>query len=890
MTSHQSRPLPLLVVIVLAITLGLVALPAYMALAACPTTLTLTLNEDPHLLVDSNNPAAGPHVTTAYAKITNTGAATAYDVYMYIGNGITPGTFSAGSDGNRLAMLSGPSYATRYIGNLAPGESKTVYWMLLYPLTYGKTYPMTIWASNAAGCSASASHTYTTQSTISSQADKILGTVTTNPSDGIVSVGNILTVTVTGFNLGTIGTNDDAWFQPVGNADFNPASFRLVRSEIRINSCSGATYVDQLYFLGIKSCYSYNAADYAKFYFVALQEAATTMKVYQEAASGNVEKYSADYGVPAATLTATSRGSAVTLAKSVSPLVGGAGTTFTWTITYTNNSDYPVGDPQSGNGLVLIDEAIPANTTYVGGSASCSGFTCLKYYSTDNGATWSQTEPAPGLVNKLKWYITQTIPAHSSGTVSFQSTVNLGVPGTPLICNGASVQIDDGASIGADGVCANGGVDLEAGKVLGPSTPCEGSTVTYTVTVTNPSSSSSGATNVQVTDLLPLGLTYVSSLPSQGSYNSVAGLWTVGSLAVGASATLALTATINIGRAGQIIRNTATITHADQYDPVVINNSAYIEIFVRSTPVAVAYSDTPVCVGDTIQLYGGPSDMNYYWTGPSGFSSTAQRPTVPNAQTSNAGTYYLTVTSPYGCSDTTSTYVTVQPCATPPNRPTNVSPSTGTCVGLPVTLTASAFSDPGSGEYQTAAYWQIRASTGEYSDPVFDSLTGPLTSLAVPIGILSQASGYYWHVRYQDNLGAWSEYSSETFFCTNPVAAASSAPHPYVGGIIRLYGGPDGMDSYSWTGPNGFSSGLQNPVIPNATLAMAGTYTLIVTTSNGCTDVAGISVTVDPYGPSGPVGWETQPINKVRVLLPWIALVAAIAGGVSLLVLRRRRV
>jgi len=98
------------------------------------------------------------------------------------------------------------------------------------------------------------------------------------------------------------------------------------------------------------------------------------------------------------------------------------------------------------------------------------------------------------------------------------------------------------------------------------------------------------------------------------------------------------------------------------------------------------------------------------------------------------------------------------------------------------------------------------------------------------------------------------------------------------------------MDSYSWTGPNGFSSGLQNPVIPNATLAMAGTYTLIVTTSNGCTDVAGISVTVDPYGPSGPVGWETQPINKVRVLLPWIALVAAIAGGVSLLVLRHRRI
>jgi hypothetical protein len=37
------------------------------------------------------------------------------------------------------------------------------------------------------------------------------------------------------------------------------------------------------------------------------------------------------------------------------------------------------------------------------------------------------------------------------------------------------------------------------------------------------------------------------------------------------------------------------------------------------------------------------------------------------------------------------------------------------------------------------------------------------------------------------------------------------------------------------------------------------------------------------------VGWETYPINKVRVLLPWIALLTAIIIGASLLVLRHRR-
>ena len=47
---------------------------------------------------------------------------------------------------------------------------------------------------------------------------------------------------------------------------------------------------------------------------------------------------------------------------------------------------------------------------------------------------------------------------------------------------------------------------------------------------------------------------------------------------------------------------------------------------------------------------------------------------------------------------------------------------------------------------------------------------------------------------------------------------------------------------------------------------------------------------LDDGGPGGgPVGWETYPISKVRVLLPWIALLAAIMAGASLLVLRRRR-
>jgi hypothetical protein len=43
------------------------------------------------------------------------------------------------------------------------------------------------------------------------------------------------------------------------------------------------------------------------------------------------------------------------------------------------------------------------------------------------------------------------------------------------------------------------------------------------------------------------------------------------------------------------------------------------------------------------------------------------------------------------------------------------------------------------------------------------------------------------------------------------------------------------------------------------------------------------------YGRPTTVGWETYPINKARVLLPWIAVLGAIIASAGLLVLRRRR-
>lgn len=105
------------------------------------------------------------------------------------------------------------------------------------------------------------------------------------------------------------------------------------------------------------------------------------------------------------------------------------------------------------------------------------------------------------------------------------------------------------------------------------------------------------------------------------------------------------------------------------------------------------------------------------------------------------------------------------------------------------------------------------------------------------------------------------------------VASASNSGPVCIGDPLTLTGGPNGMSTYAWTGPAGFTSSLQSPLVSaSATLAMAGTYTLTVTDINGCTDTETTVVSVNPDNTialSSPVGTDNQtvcvnnPINTI---------------------------
>jgi hypothetical protein len=101
-----------------------------------------------------------------------------------------------------------------------------------------------------------------------------------------------------------------------------------------------------------------------------------------------------------------------------------------------------------------------------------------------------------------------------------------------------------------------------------------------------------------------------------------------------------------------------------------------------------------------------------------------------------------------------------------------------------------------------------------------------------------------------------------------PTATASSNSPVSQGATIQLTGGPDGMASYNWTGPGGWTSSLQNLTRPNATTATAGTYTLTVTNSNGCTDDATTNVEVlsSPEAPTVITQTATNTTTKSTTL------------------------
>ncbi|MFC2105366.1 lamin tail domain-containing protein, partial [Candidatus Bipolaricaulota bacterium] len=141
--------------------------------------------------------------------------------------------------------------------------------------------------------------------------------------------------------------------------------------------------------------------------------------------------------------------------------------------------------------------------------------------------------------------------------------------------------------------------DLVVDKTVDEPINVEGGIVTFTVTVTN--DGPGDTTGVVLRDALPLGLVYISD-NGGGDYSDVSNRWEVGTLLLGASASLQISALADAGTAGTTITNTALVIETDVEDPDESNNEDSADVTIVAADLAVIKTvDEPTPTeGDTI--------------------------------------------------------------------------------------------------------------------------------------------------------------------------------------------------------------------------------------------------------------------------------------------------
>ena len=340
---------------------------------------------------------------------------------------------------------------------------------------------------------------------------------------------------------------------------------------------------------------------------------------------------------------------------------------------------------------------------------------------------------------------------------------------------------------------------------------------TYTVTVTSNANGCTGTATVNVTgnttppNASATGATLtcaVQTIGISGSSNTPGATysWTGPG---GFSSTSQNPSVVDVG--------TYTLTVSDPANSCTNTATAVVDGNFTA-PGATAVGGIITCASNSVIITGssGTPGVTYNWVGPSGNNYPEQNPSV-----SNTGQYVLTVTNPAnGC--TSSATASVVPDAGVPNA--SAAGGVLTCTVNTITLNGGSLT-PGV----TLGWTGPGGFTSNQEDPVVTVNGSYILTVTNPSnGCSAQAEA----IVDLDDITPGASASGGTLTCTTPTfTLTGDSP---TGGVI-----------WSWTGPNLFTSNLQNPQISDN-----GTYTLIVTNpTNGCTSQAIADVLADQNAP-----------------------------------------
>ena len=254
------------------------------------------------------------------------------------------------------------------------------------------------------------------------------------------------------------------------------------------------------------------------------------------------------------------------LTKTAAPTNVNVGAEVVFTLAVTN-----VGTPTTA--LIQVTDHLPTAFLHSGSGATAGA------YDPDAGL-WDVGTLAPGGVASLA--ITGTVAAGAGGSVVLNrsSISRMNRPDTNAADNSASA------------IFTVESADLAVAKIADKTAIEEEEDVRFTIFVTN--QGPNAVHDVRINDPLPAGLTLNAATPSQGVYTNATGAWAVGSLAVGASASLVLDAVADVGSGGRFLTNVAAVAACSHEDPIAANNGAAAVVMVYGADLSIAKTADPL--------------------------------------------------------------------------------------------------------------------------------------------------------------------------------------------------------------------------------------------------------------------------------------------------------
>ncbi len=291
-----------------------------------------------------------------------------------------------------------------------------------------------------------------------------------------------------------------------------------------------------------------------------------------------------------------------------------------------------------------------------------------------------------------------------------------------------------------------------------------------------------------------------------------------------------------VGVAGSGIPNTATPGSATFYvADAVYSDCRTATVFTVGTVAGAVTADATVCIGSnsgTLTLAGHTGTILRWESSIDNFVTIV---TIANTTTTQNYSN-LTQTTKYRAVVQNGT------CAAANSSSAAITVSNGTVAGG-VTADATVCTGSNSGTLTLAGHTGTILRWESSIDNFVTIVTIANTTTTQNYSNLTQTTKY--RAVVQNGTCAAANSSSATITVVPSPTASNTGPY-LVGQTISL--NASAGTSYSWTGPNSFSSSLSNPTIVNAQIFNAGIYTALVS-NLGCTASATTNVVVGGIGP-----------------------------------------